>query len=221
MDLSLLPGAGCILSRGSHLPPLAGDSACLPTVLQNALGPQRAFHSPCLTTGYTPGCLQGTGGHPRALTLSDDPAFSSHLWHLPSCREQVANEGPVSLPSSISIAVGRTKRSENGTHTVKEAVMAVLQSCHAPFRVRDRACSDSCPGSGCRVTSYWIDMLLCVSACARPAKPAVRFLGSMAPCGWEPCWSQLPVALGTHQCRGARRWLLWRNGRCRVPAELW
>ena len=92
--------------------------------------------------------MQGTGGHPKALILSDDPASSSDLWQLPCCREQVANEGPVSLPSSISIAVGRTKRSENGTHTVKEAVMAVLQSCHAPFRVRAPACSDSRPGSG-------------------------------------------------------------------------
>ena len=67
--------------------------------------------------------------------VSCNQASSSDPWQLPSCREQVANEGPVSLPSSISIAVGRTKRSENGTHTVKEAVMAVLQSCHAPFRV--------------------------------------------------------------------------------------
>eukprot|EP00891_Asterochloris_glomerata_P006084 jgi/Astpho2/6084/Aster-04031 len=80
-------------------------------VLQTLEGLELTLHSAC--TGVA------------LLTL--------HTW-LEDLREQVANEGPVSLPSSISIAVGRTKRSENGTHTVKEAVMAVLQSCHAPFR---------------------------------------------------------------------------------------
>ena len=59
---------------------LAGDTACMHTLLQGAMGPQGAAVYPVLTTECTLDFPVGrAGGHPWALTLSDAQASSSDL----------------------------------------------------------------------------------------------------------------------------------------------